>query len=351
MKIILAGLFLFCICLGGCRESGVTLIGFNKSFEDISLEASNDKKLFCIVLIDSTQVSHQNYVKFFHENQHRLRSQAIYNIVNVNLKENDWYRKWLNPSFFPLTCIFSDDETLIDIIPGASREAFLYTEEAIKNKVSTDFHWPNQFGVNKKTIIPFLNCVLENRMYLDQGIYIPSKFDQLPDSLEYPYSLYLRLVGELMQNDSLASKETAKSLLELETPAGLELYKNEFITAKKVFDPNFNIHSEPNIRVDSTIISFINCVVHEAIDLDIPVYNDGEHPLKISKIYLSCSCLEHAADNENTIIPANGSCVVKFYFTPENEGDISRDIYIASNAINMPILHINILANAIKLIN
>lgn len=78
------------------------------------------------------------------------------------------------------------------------------------------------------------------------------------------------------------------------------------------------------------------------------MHNDGERPLKISKIYLSCSCLERADNNEVIAIPAKESHVIEFYFTPEHEGSISRDIYLTSNAINMPILHINILAKAIK---
>jgi hypothetical protein len=348
MKFILTGLILFCICLGGCRGDRVLPIDFNKSFEEILLDSYNNKKPFCIVLIDSMQMSHQNYVESLNRDYGHLRSEAIYDIIDVNHQENAWYAKWLKPSRLPLTCVFSSNAILIDIIPGATRETFLYTEKAIKTQTPTEFHWPNQFGANKKTIIPFLNNVLDSRKLLNQGIFMPSTFDQLPDSLKYPYSLYLRLAGELLQKDSLASRETAKSLLALETPQAMELYKDEFITAKNVLYPDFNIDTEPNIRVDSTVISFSDCVVDETITIDIPVYNDGEHPLTISKIYLSCSCLEHAADNEGISIPAKGSGMVKFYFTPENEGNISRDIFIASNAVNMPILHINILAKAIN---
>jgi hypothetical protein len=326
-------------------------IGFNKTFEEVSSEAYNNQKSFCVVLIDSVQMSQQNYIKSLNSNYSYLRSKVIYNIIDVNRQENTWYAKWLNSPRLPLTCVFSSNATLIDIIPGGGREAFLYTEKAINTNVLTEFHWPNKFGVNKKTIIPFLNNVLKNQKYLDQGIFIPSEFDQMPDSLNYPYSLYLRLSGELMHKDSLSSRKTAQSLLTLETPLMLNSYKDEFIMAKKIIFPDFSFDTEPTIRVDSSVIFLNDCVVEEKVSLNIPVYNDGEYPLNISKIYLSCSCVKHAAENENVVIPAESSHIMQFVFTPENEGDISRDIYIASNAINMPILHINILAKAINLKN
>jgi hypothetical protein len=62
-----------------------------------------------------------------------LTDNTIYNIVDVNSVDNDWYMKWLCPVSTPLTCIFSSDGILIDLIPGISKESFLYSEEAIKN--------------------------------------------------------------------------------------------------------------------------------------------------------------------------------------------------------------------------
>lgn len=317
-------------------------IHYNISFDDISASVGKTDKLFCITLADSAQVSYGKYIKSLNKDYDHLKSKAFFNIVDINKDENKWFLKWLNPTFLPLTCVFSNEAQLIDVIPGATKETFLYIEEALKNKMPTNFHWPNRFNANKKTVIPFLNNVLETKKYLDHGIFILSKFDQFSDSLNYPYSIYLKLAGELMQNDSVASKLTAEALLALETPAALNLYKDEFITAKTILHHDFDINTEPNIRVDSTTISF-DCRVNEKIPLSVCIYNDGEKPLKISNIYISCSCLERVGEEEITI-PAKKSQVIDFYFTPEHEGDILRDIYINSNAINMPILHISILA-------
>ena len=350
MKKIIS-ILLFCFCLNSCFRNEPAPISFNKIFEEISSDASNKNKPFCVVLTDSMQTSSKNYIKSLNEEYNYLRSKAIYNIVDINCEENNWYLKWLCPAFLPLTCVFSNEAKLIDIIPGATRETFLYSKEAIHNAVSTDFHWPNKFKNNKKVVIPFLNDVLEVKKYLDQGMYVPSKFYQMSDSLNYPYSLYLKLVGELMENDSISAKATAKSLLEFETPSALEVYKDEFITAKKVLNPKFDINAEPNIRVDTTVIFLNGCIINEKVPIDIAIYNDGENPLKISKIYLSCSCLEHVDSDKEIIIFAKKSHVAKFYFTPEEDGEIVRDIYITSNAINIPILHIHILAKTININN
>jgi hypothetical protein len=112
-----------------------------------------------------------------------------------------------------------------------------------------------------------------------------------------------------------------------------------------VLNPNFNIDDEPNIRVDSTSISLVNCKQNEVTPFEISVYNDGDKPLSISKIHLSCTCLEQHKYEEEIIINPKKVFPIKFYFTPDTEGEIYRDIFIMSNAINMPILHISIKAN------
>lgn len=47
------------------------------------------------------------------------------------------------------------------------------------------------------------------------------------------------MVGELMDNDTIETKTLANLMMKLENPYYLELFKNEFITAKKVLNPNF----------------------------------------------------------------------------------------------------------------
>ena len=56
--------------------------------------------------------------------------------------------------------------------------------------------------------------LLEQKEILNQGVYLSSGFSELVDSLNYPYSIYLKLAGELMMHDIITSQITAKSLLE-----------------------------------------------------------------------------------------------------------------------------------------
>ncbi len=332
------------ICLFGCMNKDFVIYK-NKSFKDIHSLAEINKSPFCIILIDSMGDLSKEYIFQLEKNYKHLFDKAVFNITDINHIENEWYVKWLSPVSIPLTCVFSSDGRLVDLIPGVSKETFLYTEEAITKVESTDFHWPNRFKTNKKNVLPLLDNLLQQKRYIDEGLYSPLELNQLADSLNYPYSSYLKLLGELMERDTIGAQQTAQSLIELETPASLELYKDEFITAKKVLNPNFDVSKEPNIRVDSTNIYLTNCKQDVKMPFEVLVYNDGDKPLKISKIHTSCSCVEQHKYNEDIVIKSKGSFPVKFYFTPDRKGKILRDIFITSNAINMSILHITVLAD------
>lgn len=57
----------------------------------------------------------------------------------------------------------------------------------------------------------------------------------------------------------------------------------------------------------------------------------------------SCTCVKNLNQDE-IIIPPKGSIKLDFIFTPDVEGEIKRDIFIASHSIENPILHIEISA-------
>lgn len=97
----------------------------------------------------------------------------------------------------------------------------------------TKFHYPNRFNLSKSRIIPLLNQILECKTNLDQGIYIPTILNNSIDSLKYPYPYYLKIIGGLMEEDTVKLRAVADSMIELENPYYLELFRKEFIVAKK----------------------------------------------------------------------------------------------------------------------
>jgi hypothetical protein len=275
-----------------------------------------------------------------------LTKKAVYNVVDINVPDNDWYFKWLVPITLPLTCVFSSDGMLVDMIPGIAKETFLYTDLAIKEKSATDYHCPNSFNLSKERLIPLLDNILKQKLNLDQHIFLSAELDNLIDSLHYPYPYYLKMTGELMRNDTVAAKNTAKSLIDIENSYYLETFNNEFIIAKRLLNPDFNVEDEPHIRIDRNIINLSNCVVNKKVPIDVVIHNDGNKPLKISDIQMSCSCVKLASNSKEFIIGSKDSTIVRFNFISDIEGALSRDIFIFSNAINSPILNINIQADS-----
>ena len=68
-------------------------------------------------------------------------------------------------------------------------------------------------------------------------------------------------------------------------------------------------------------------------------------PLNILKIFTSCSCLKQIDHVEEFVITPKDSVWVKFNFKSEEQGEVVRDIFITSNAINKPILYVKVLAD------
>lgn len=160
---------IICLLLFNCNEH-IYYNYSNQSFEDICSIAYKNEKAFCIVLVDSTQELSRRYCLNLKNKGFVDTSKAIYNIADVNISSNAWYMKWLCPLSLPLTCVFSDTGTLIDLIPGATKETFLYTTEAISDMKITNYHYPNRFKIPKYNAIHLLNQVLKCKMDLNRGM-------------------------------------------------------------------------------------------------------------------------------------------------------------------------------------
>lgn len=339
-------LMILYLCMTGCWDVNIKTY-MNKSFEDIYLLAKKSNSPFCIVLIDSCQELSREYSLHLCGDYRYLAKKSIYNFINIRTLKNEWYLKWLCPISMPLTCVFSSEGRLLDLIPGSDKESFLYVEKVLTTMTTTEYHWPNQFQMNKIAVLPFLNSILFNKRNLDRGVYIPDDIDRVIDSLSYPYSYYLKLTGALMIHDSIEAESAAKYLLNLKTPYIMDLYKNEFITANKVLNKDYEVDNDAVIQIENDSVNLFNCKINENFPVNINVYNVGCKPLIISKIHTSCSCIEELDKKDEIIINPKHSVVLKFNFNPDVKGDVYRSIYIASNAINMPIFHITIVATVV----
>ena len=332
------------VILAACKGADYP-IQEDKTFEEVFAFAKQKDQPFCVVLVDSTQALSKEYLQSLRTDYYYITDKAVFNIIDISSKNSEEYVKALTPVSLPLACIFSPNGQLIDLIPGAAKESFLYSEQAIQKQTMTEYHWPNRFGRNKESVVPLLTQLFLFKQSIDENNYEVGKYQQFADSLSHPYATYLSFKATLAQGDSISSTQHAQSLLALETADALELYRDEFIEAKRVLNPNFKIETAPNIKVEKTNISLENCRVNEKRPLDITIYNTGNEPLIIEAINMSCTCVNLEGKNSDIIIDGKQSYLARFYFAPENEGLVSRDIYIASNALNSPNLHINILAD------
>lgn len=347
MKNVILSILAFGLFGVGCSNPQPKTMQYDEPFDKIYSYASENDKAFCIILVDSTQRPSQKYLLNLKNQNIALTDDAYCNIVDINNSSNEWYMKWLCPLSIPLTCVFSTDGTLLDLIPGATKETLLYTKQAISNKEMTKFHYPNRFNLSKSEIVPLLNQILKSKIELDQGLYESTALNNSIDSLEYPYPYYLRIIGELLDNDTIESKLAAKSMVELENPFYLEQFKNEFIVARKILDPNFDVNDEPNIRIDKSVISLSDCRQNESHPFTISICNDGKKPLEVAKIFKNCSCLSQMDYTEEFVIAPKDSVIVRFKFKPDQQGEATRDIFITSNAINKPIIYVKVLANTL----
>ena len=340
MLTILLVSFLLMISCNNCKE---TSLYYNENFEEIYTHANETGCNFCIVLLDSTQELSNQYKKKL---ENVLSSEnAVFNLVDINKPENEWYVKWLCPISLPLSCVFTSDGTLVDLIPGSAKESFLYTKDALSKGKTTNYHYQNRFNEKKGIIIPLYDQILKCSIGLKEGTFVNFN-DSVLESLKYPYPFYLRILGNLIENDTVNARLIAEGLIKLENPYYLSAYRNEFIIAKRTINPNFDISNEPNIRVSEDVITLSDSKVGEIVPFNIMIYNDGNQSLKVSEIYKSCTCLE-LKDSDNLTIFPKDSVKVHFTFRAEQQGEILRDIFITSNAMNTPILYVKVLANVL----
>ncbi|WP_333625757.1 DUF1573 domain-containing protein [Sphingobacterium siyangense] len=337
--LLLSVIFILICCRNKSNE-----IYQNKTDNFIDSLAVSEGKAYCVILIDTSRYLSKEYINSLNSNLQYISEKAIINIIDVSEDNYIEYLKLLQPKSLPLACIFNKKGELFDLIPGYSKESFLYINEAVSHLKTTDYHWPNLFGTNKTKVLPVLSAIFNNRKILLNPNSKIDKFVTIPNSVEYPFSVYVNLLIAKSEKDSLLIKQQAKKLLKLKNSMALQLYKNEFIEAEKVLDLNFDVNEQANIRVETKNIKLENCRINQSYPIDIVINNDGSKPLRLEKIWNSCSCVRLLGEDKNIVVKGKTSYIAKFEFTPLDIGEVYRDIYIESEAYNNPSLNIKIQA-------
>lgn len=307
----------------------------NKSIEEISSLANNAGLPFCIVLIDSTHFTVNEYLKMIKTHTKSPHS-ILYNFINIYNSDNKWYSKLLSPHIYPVTCVFNTNKQLIELVPGSSIESFFYIDKAIlSEETSSEFHYNQNYEKDKNDIINMVNnaIILKSKIYTDKDADIC--IDSLLAKRNHPYLLYLKLENQIHFNKTIEARKTANELLGFDSASDLFYYYDELLTANKVLNPMYH-NSAPKISSSTNIINLPNCIIDHTYNVDIEIFNNGGHPLKISDILTSCSCVKINSSKKNIIDPGK-SIILNFDFTPENKGSVYREVHIASNSLDTPI--------------
>lgn len=332
------------LCLSCCTSLKPYNIFSEKSFTEM-LEKSQEMNLpFCLVLYDSMGVASQEYINAIYSSGLKVED-GLFNLVNVADKENSWYVKLLAPQVLPLNCVFTATGELIDLIPGGTKESLLYTKEALNNQTANqEYHYNQMYGDNKICLISDIDNTIHLKLEVDHNENVISELDTLLIKFYYPYSLFLKLKNQLQFEDTIAARKTASELLQFDSPRDLVDYFDEFLFAQQVIDPTFSLDNGQYIEVNPIEIELMDCKRNEIVPIAIKIKNKGQRPLKISDVLMSCSCVELISKKKHLIRPKQTKTLY-FEFTPDNTGDIYREVYIASNSVNSPLCSIIIRAS------
>jgi hypothetical protein len=273
-----------------------------------------------------------------------LKGKAIFSIVDIYATENRWYEKWLCPVSTPLTCVFSPDGALVNLLPELTYESFAYMEKTIaEGQTDSEYYCYNRFGMNKNEYVATMNNVLQAKRNFDAGEDIKIFIDSVAAQVKYPYSLFLKLKDAEKRRDSVSLLSACKELLSMNTPYELLRYEDEYMAAKKVLDPSFDITKEPYLEVTPAVVEIGRCSYRDRKPFFITLKNTGDKPVKISAIETSCSCVSYQGKDRPYVILPHDSIQALFEFHAEQKGNVKRACHFVSDARN-PVVNVQILA-------
>lgn len=98
---------------------------------------------------------------------------------------------------------------------------------------------------------------------------------------------------------------------------------------------SFSLYAEDVARIwvekDTVFVGKVDCHVR-SVTIDIPVYNTGDAPLKISEIGSDCICTQTKYDKEPIPAASNKTISVSIDIRKYFSGEMEKSIFIMSNA-------------------
>jgi hypothetical protein len=316
-----------------------------QDINDMIEVAHREKQLLCIVLLDSTYGSSNIYRQRLSEKYTDITANAVFNMVDVNIPTNKWYREWLYPVSLPATCIFdlsSDTLKLMDIIPGATHECFDAIDQCIKKRKPSSLRYINRFSPEKEVIIPVLGKIFRCKIGVDSHADMSREIEETLETVQYPYNWYLKALNAHEQGNDSVAVFSGNKMLAFDSIEDIELYSGLYSEVRDIIDKNYDVKNEPVLILDRYHVNLGNCELNVPKTFGIRFTNTGKRPLEIKNIVLSCGCVSLKHANKFSISPQD-SVTVNFEFSADTQGDVEREVKVYSNG-TVPVEKIKITA-------
>lgn len=315
-------------------------IHYDEPLEIVLKKAARAKKSLCLLLTDD-HTGAGTYIEAVEDREENLNT--VFNVVDMGIPRNEWYRKWLCPVEYPVACVFRDGE-LISLISGFSYESVKDLRHTLKNpRQQSKIYFPNRFGLEPENIVTAMGAVLKCKLMLDRNEDTIPMTDSTVRSLDYPFGAYLNIRNEERLGRPVAA--LCREFRKFKTLYNLQTYKEEFLYIERCLNPGCDASAIPKLAVVSDSFPADSCAFENEYGFEVCIRNEGELPLSVLRVMSSCGCLRFEGYSNFSLKPGD-EISLPFIFKPDSKGDIFREISILSDDPENPLTNITIRTRA-----
>jgi len=316
-----------------CKNEKKLTVLYGYSFEQAIDTARETGKMLCVVLSSPDCQPCIKYVQIASDHYKHLASKVLFNIVDVQEPEHQWYSHWLCLGALPSTCVFSPKGELKAVVSGTSSASMQCVEAAINgNTKCTAYFYAEYFSV-QGDLYSTLNDLLLCKRNLEQGKDISKDIDACLSRTNYPYPVYLKCLNEEQQERHQEAAQWANRFLAFDNSIYFHVYNDLYRIMKSIVNPNYTPDDDAVLLVTNEL-RLDNCQLHQPTHFTLTLTNTGKAPLTVHNIGMSCSCLTLMSEKKQHLLPGQ-STQVNFVFTPDAQGDIVREVTFTSDAANL----------------